>query len=200
MDDLTLLRLIEEHLDKKSLFRIRKDLSEKDLSDFFIRLASNLSTASKTITDRSSGGTSDAGLVLYTDGASSGNPGPAAIGVVLDTEDGNNLQEASEVIGTATNNVAEYEAMLYGLRLAAQFNPVKLTVYSDSELLVRQINGEYKAKKPELCERLQKAHELLDTFREVRVLHIRRDKNRRADTLAKNALKKRAARVNADKS
>lgn len=128
---------------------------------------------------------------LYTDGAARGNPGPAAIGAVLyrgSPAARNVVAELSEAIGRGTNNVAEYRALIEGLEMAARYDPASLVVRCDSQLLVRQLLGVYKVKSPGLRPLFRRARRLLDAFENVRIEHVRRDHNRRADRLANQAL------------
>ncbi len=129
---------------------------------------------------------------LYTDGASLGNPGSAGIGVVLTDAEGNLLAELSEPIGTATNNEAEYRALVRGLELAHQHQITHLNWYSDSELLVKQWLGRYKVHQPHLLRLLKQVRERGKKFAEFRAHHIPREQNRRADRLAKQGAKQNA--------
>jgi phosphoribosylglycinamide formyltransferase-1 len=130
-------------------------------------------------------------LTLYTDGASRGNPGPAAGAYVLTDEHGRELAARAAYLGEATNNVAEYTALLRGLEAAKQAAPKLLCVYTDSELMVRQINGQYKVKSELIQPLFQQAMSLLDSFDCYQVRHIPRGKNLRADELCNRALDRR---------
>jgi dinuclear metal center YbgI/SA1388 family protein len=125
---------------------------------------------------------------LYTDGGARGNPGPAGIGARLLTAEGTLVDELSDVIGEATNNVAEYEALLAGLELALDRGVKRLTVFMDSELVVRQLTGQYKVKNADLKALHAEAARRLHGFREVDVKHIRREQNADADRLVNEAL------------
>lgn len=128
---------------------------------------------------------------LYTDGAARGNPGPAAIGAVLyrgSPASGNVVAELSRVIGRATNNVAEYRAVIEGLEMATNHRPALLVIRCDSQLLVRQLLGEYRVRSPGLRPLYQQALQLLERFPRVRIEHVRRERNRHADRLANLAL------------
>lgn len=124
---------------------------------------------------------------LYFDGASRGNPGPAAIGWVLVSDSGI-VAEDGATIGHSTNNQAEYEALIHGLRAAQQYGFDEIHIRSDSELLVKQLRGEWNTNDPVLRERRITAHELLDAVNEWTITHIPRELNDRADELANNAL------------
>jgi len=130
-------------------------------------------------------------LVLQFDGGSRGNPGPAGVGVTLVDEQDNPVYELSEFLGTCTNNVAEYTGLLRGLAAAQALGATKLTVRSDSELLVRQINGIYKVKSPDLKPLYQQAMTLIRKIGEVKVSHTYREGNTRADELANMAMDSR---------
>jgi ribonuclease HI len=125
---------------------------------------------------------------LFTDGGARGNPGPAAYGYVLASEDGDVLAAHGEAIGTATNNVAEYRALLAGLEKALELGIDELEVVSDSELLVKQMRGEYKVRKPTLRELSTQAAELADELGSVAYTAVRREHNELADQLVNEAL------------
>jgi ribonuclease HI len=127
-------------------------------------------------------------LRLYTDGAARGNPGPAGIGVVIEDDQGMRLQGRSGYIGTATNNQAEYRALIEGLRTVAAWKPDKLEIYLDSKLVVEQLNGHYRIKDRTLQDLVRQAQELLRAFPSVVVEHIERARNRGADGLANRGI------------
>lgn len=119
---------------------------------------------------------------VHIDGAARGNPGPAAWAFVIKRPDGG-VEERSESLGTATNNVAEYTALVEALDQAQQLGLRRLDVFSDSELLVKQINGDYRVKNPDLKQLYDEALGLMRQFDKVTVSHVRREFNRRADEL-----------------
>jgi len=127
---------------------------------------------------------------LYTDGGSRGNPGPAAVGVVVCDEPDRILEEHKECIGRATNNEAEYHALLAGLALAAKHTQAKVTCILDSEFVVRQVTGKYKATDPRMKELLRQVKARKAAFEEVRLEHRERLTGllRRADALVNEAL------------
>ena len=127
-------------------------------------------------------------LVLHFDGGSRGNPGPAGIGLTLTTSDGTPLYELGEFLGHHTNNFAEYTALLRGLHAAQTLGAAALAVRSDSELLVRQINGIYKVKNPGLKPLHAQALALIRALGHVTVTHVYREANTRADELANLAM------------
>ena len=125
---------------------------------------------------------------LCTDGGARGNPGPAAYGFVLEAEDGSVLAARGEAFGVATNNVAEYRALIAGLEEAVQLAVSDLEVVSDSELMVKQMRGEYRIKNAALRELAAEAGRLARKLPEVRYRHVRRHENELADSLVNQAL------------
>jgi ribonuclease HI len=125
---------------------------------------------------------------LYTDGGARGNPGPAAAAYVLETDDGHVLAADGKAIGVATNNVAEYRALLDGLAKAVEVGVDELEVISDSELLVKQMNGEYRVKNAALVELSLEAARLARELGRVRYRAVRRVENELADRLVNEAL------------
>jgi ribonuclease H / adenosylcobalamin/alpha-ribazole phosphatase len=125
---------------------------------------------------------------LFTDGGARGNPGPAAYGYVLEADDGTVLAAEGEAIGTATNNVAEYRALIAGLEKADELGVQELEVVSDSELLVKQMRREYKVKNENLRGLFQQATALADRLGSVRYTAVRREHNELADRLVNEAL------------
>ena len=125
---------------------------------------------------------------LFTDGGARGNPGPAAYAYVLEADDNTVLAAHGEAIGVATNNVADYRALVEGLRKAVEVGIDELEVVSDSELLVHQMRGEYKVKNEALKLLWVDAQELADKFRKVTFTAVRREHNELADRLVNEAL------------
>ena len=125
---------------------------------------------------------------LSTDGGARGNPGPAAFGYVLETGDGTVLAAHGETIGVATNNVAEYRALVEGLKKAGELEVDEVEVVSDSELLVRQMSGDYKVKNEALRRLYEEATELADQMKKVTYTAVRREHNELADRLVNEAL------------
>jgi len=125
---------------------------------------------------------------LSTDGGARGNPGPAAYAYVLEAEDGTVLDTRGEAIGVATNNVAEYRALIEGLRRAAEIGVDELTVVSDSELLVKQMRGEYRVKNEALRALSAEATALASRIPRVSYTAVRREHNELADRLVNEAL------------
>ena len=127
-------------------------------------------------------------LKMFVDGACRGNPGPAGIGVVI-FEGNNVVKEISKPIGDATNNVAEYSALVFGLQEALKLKAESLEVFMDSELVCRQIAGQYKIKSQNLKFLYDQAMHLLEGFKDVSVKHVVREQNKQADKLATSSLK-----------
>jgi ribonuclease HI len=127
-------------------------------------------------------------LVVHVDGGARGNPGPAAIGVVVSSPDGGVLDEFAERIGTATNNVAEYRALLKGLERAAALGAREVEIVNDSELVARQLNGVYKVKHPSMRPLYEQAISALRGFDRWRIRSVPRAQNAQADALVNAAL------------
>ena len=125
---------------------------------------------------------------LSTDGGARGNPGPAAYGYVLESEDGHVLDARGEAIGVATNNVAEYRGLIAGLTKALELGVTELEVVSDSELVVKQMEGEYKVKNEALRELNDRATDLAERLDKVAYTAVRRAHNELADRLVNEAL------------
>ena len=129
---------------------------------------------------------------LFTDGGSRGNPGPSAYAYVLEAEDGTVLDARGEAIGVATNNVAEYSALVAGLERAAEAGVSELEVVSDSELMVKQMRGEYKVKNRALQDLFLDASRAARKIRRVTYTAVRREHNALADSLVNEALDRSA--------
>jgi ribonuclease HI len=127
-------------------------------------------------------------VVVHVDGGARGNPGPAAIGVVTSTPDGEVVDELAEPIGEATNNVAEYRALLRGLERARELGATEVELVNDSELVARQVQGAYKVKHPGLRPLYDQAMEALRGFERWSVRSVPRDQNAHADQLVNAAL------------
>ena len=127
-------------------------------------------------------------IIAHIDGGSRGNPGPAAAGFVLNDSSGTQLLAKAYVIGQTTNNVAEYTSFVKALEAARKIGAEQLVVFSDSELLVKQINGQYRVKSELIKPFYEQAAILLDGFKSWKIRHITRDKNKQADSLVNQAL------------
>ncbi|HET7053883.1 MAG TPA: ribonuclease HI family protein [Solirubrobacterales bacterium] len=127
-------------------------------------------------------------LIVNVDGGARGNPGPAAVGAVVQDANGELLEERGERIGTATNNVAEYRALLLGIERAGELGASELELVGDSELIVRQVKGEYKVKDATLRELHAEVERALRGFESWSIRHVRRAQNAAADRLVNAAL------------
>ncbi len=131
---------------------------------------------------------SNEALVIFSDGASRGNPGAASIGVSLQDQSGNEVATISKTIGIATNNIAEYKALHEGLIKAQVLGYKQIIIKADSELVIKQLQGLYKVKNPDLRKIYLEIKSLEKNFDSVTYSHVRREYNQRADLLANNAL------------
>ena len=127
-------------------------------------------------------------LLLQFDGGSRGNPGPAGIGVTLTTPAGKTLYELAEFLGNHTNNFAEYTALIRGVAAAVELGATELVIRADSQLVVRQIQGQYRVKSPDIRPLYQQATALLEKIPKWSISHLYREHNSRADTLANLAM------------
>ena len=127
-------------------------------------------------------------VVVHVDGGARGNPGPAAAAAVVSTPDGDVLADATELIGTATNNVAEYRALLLGLRTARELGATEVEVVNDSELVAKQVNGLYKVKHPDMKPLHAQALQALAAFDRWSIRSVPRAQNADADALVNEAL------------
>ena len=128
------------------------------------------------------------GIVAYIDGGARGNPGPAGYGVRVENEQGDLIEEFCGFLGSATNNIAEYNGLLAALRYANAHGHRTVRIKSDSELLVKQMIGQYRVKNPGLQTLYQQAQSLARTLERVAYEHVRREQNKDADRLANQAM------------
>ena len=133
----------------------------------------------------------DAPITLQFDGGSRGNPGPAGIGVVLTTDDGTPIFTLGRFIGRCTNNVAEYTALITGLEEAQKLGVKRLVIRGDSELIIKQMKGEYRVKHPDMKVLFDKAKALITRFADVKITHNLREQNELADKLANLAMERK---------
>lgn len=127
-------------------------------------------------------------LIIYTDGGARGNPGPAGIGVIIYNEAQRAVAEVSRFLGIATNNQAEYRAVIAALEKAKELTATELSFYLDSELVVKQLNHEYKVKNKDLAPLFLTVHNLALDFKKITYTHIPRERNEVADKLANEAM------------
>jgi len=127
-------------------------------------------------------------IIIHSDGGARGNPGPAGIGAVLQDEAGQVVLEISRYLGETTNNQAEYKALISALEKAKELGAEEIECYLDSELVVKQLNREYKVKSPELAPLFLDVHNLTLSFKKIKFIHVRREYNKAADRLANEAM------------
>ena len=133
-------------------------------------------------------------LEIFVDGACRGNPGEAGIGVVIN-QNNKTIREISKPIGEATNNIAEYSALIYGLLEALVLKAKKLEIFTDSELMFHQVTGSYKIKNEKLRFLCDQVLHLMKGFDQVNISHVRRQKNEKADKLATQAIKRKQVQM-----
>lgn len=134
-------------------------------------------------------------LLIHIDGASRGNPGEAGFGVHATAPDGSEVARLYGYLGRATNNFAEYQALLHALRYAHARGARRVRIFSDSELVVRQVEGRYKVRHPDMVPLHREALGLLRRFEQAEVRHVPRERNREADRLANRALDEKASKL-----
>jgi ribonuclease HI len=127
-------------------------------------------------------------IIIYTDGGARGNPGPSGIGVVIYNEDKELIEEHSDFLGIATNNQAEYKAVILALKKAHLLGAEEIHFFLDSELVVKQLRGEYKVKNQDLASLFLEIHNLSLNFKKILYTHVRRELNKEADRLANEAM------------
>jgi len=184
--DRALLRLVRQHLDVEGLLAANAGLTRADLDALWQRhgVADPAPRQTQLFQDAPAG----LKLVARCDGAARGNPGPAAIGAVIQDLEGDTLLEVSECIGKATNNVAEYRAVIAAIEQALLLRCSELLLLLDSDLLVNQLTGRYRVKAPHLRPLHKEALSLLGTLDRWVVRHVPRAQNAEADALANRAL------------
>ena len=195
MNDQEMLRAVHGGIEWARLFEAHPELSREQVDGLFGRLADSVGDEAA---DASSPPPSPAGaaiegiegIVLHCDGASSGNPGPASIGVVLCGRDDTELESWGRSVGRQTNNAAEYLALIAGMERALELGAKSVEVRSDSELMVRQLEGRYRVKNAGLAPLYEKARALLGRLERWSARHVTRDHNTKADALAKAAIRK----------
>ena len=192
LSDSRLLRLIRQHVDLDGLLAAHPEVARADIDALWRRLGAE--EPSPPIRQPGLFGaeareSSGARVVIARcDGAARGNPGPAAVGAVLQDPSGATLAEISERIGSTTNNVAEYQAVIRATERALKLGAGELRLLLDSELLVHQLRGAYRVKAPHLRPLYEQAMDLLRRFRKWSVQHVPREENWAADRLANQAL------------
>lgn len=181
MDEHALLKAVYQSIQWDKLYELAPGAERQEVDELFQQLRRELRPSPEPdLADEVAGGEA----VVRSDGASKGNPGPAGIGAVIQTADGREVVAWGKSIGRATNNVAEYRAAIEGLQRALELGVRRVRLLADSELLVRQVNGEYRVKSPGLQPLHTRVLELLNRFDDWTVSHAGRDENTRADALA----------------
>jgi len=127
-------------------------------------------------------------LTIFTDGGARGNPGPAAIGVVIKNEEGRTVEAFGRYVGETTNNQAEYRALLAALEKAQEMGGTEIYCFADSELMVKQLNREYKVRDVDIAPLFLKIWNLSTQFKKISFRHVRREQNKEADALVNEAL------------
>ena len=194
ISDEELLALIRKNIDIKELKKQNKKVTKKridkllhDITNYIKENERPILSPSDPVDVRSTAKKFDT-LIINIDGASRGNPGKSGIGVAIFDKDLKLVKEVCEYIGTATNNVSEYKALILGAKEAIKFHPQETLFKSDSELLVKQIKGEYRVKNPHLMYLFSDAQGLLKKLPKWKIKHIPREENQKADMLANKGI------------
>jgi len=189
ISDHELLVLIHKSIDVEKLKEQDKTITEKRVDKLFQKMKNSmkkgdLDDSDKEITDASNINTETDLIVVNVDGASRGNPGESGIGVAIFDKDSSLIKEACDYIGVATNNIAEYKALILGVKLSMKYNAKKILFKSDSELMVKQIKDEYKVKNAQLKLLFTEVKNLFKKLPDWEIMHVPREENREADLLA----------------
>lgn len=184
-----ILDLIHKNVDIEKLKDQNKVITKKKIDSLMLKLKDYVRKDDLPIPDnrdKEVSGTNNSydSLIVNVDGASKGNPGEAGIGVAIFDEDSNMVREVCEYIGVATNNIAEYKALILGIKCAIKHNARKVLFRSDSELLVKQITGKYRVKNMKLMSLFTEARNLLQRLPQWDIIHVPREENKEADILA----------------
>lgn len=187
------LELLGERLPTELLQTEFPDLTRKDVRTLFQAVAEHIRCCTQWAHSEADGQEGEHGartmtLSLYCDGASRGNPGPSGAGVVLLDENGEEILELSRYLDNGTNNEAEYQALVRGLEAAADLSAKRIDIFLDSELVVRQLRGEYKVRNARLRSLFDQAVSILQQFDDYDIFHVGRELNRQADRLANEAI------------
>jgi ribonuclease HI len=185
-----ILRYLAQTLSVAKTLKRFPCLKAKDVQDLLLKSAQRIDESTKTPRPLPpQEGTLE--FFIHTDGASRGNPGEAGIGAVIADTQGRTVKELKRFLGMATNNVAEYQAVIYALEKAWHLGAARVRVYLDSELVVRQLRGEYRVREAHLKTLHKQALETLNRFSKYSIYNIPREENRRADQLANEAIDQR---------
>jgi ribonuclease HI len=196
MSDYELLQLIHEHINLDTIKSQNNSITREAVDNLFSKLLEQIvkssecrvqssETSNFTLrTPNSPLRTKHEKLIIHTDGASRGNPGKAGIGAVIADKDGQTVEEISEYIGEATNNVAEYKALITAVRRALELGAKDVLFKLDSELIVKQVHGKYKVKTPHILTLYMELQGMLTKLQKWEMTHIPRAENSHADALA----------------
>ena len=189
ISDYELLALIYKSIDIETLKEQDKAVTKKRVDKLFQDLKGHVKKDDPDISKEEIAGASDIKkdadlIVVNVDGASKGNPGESGIGVAIFDKDLNLINEACDYLGVATNNVAEYKALILGIKLSTKYNAKRVLFKADSELMVKQIKGEYRVKNAQLKLLFTEAQGLLKKLPNWKIMHVPREENKEADLLA----------------
>ncbi len=189
ISDHELLVLIHKSIDIEKLKEQDKAITKKRVDKLFQDLKDHIKKDDLTISDKEITDTSNINketdlIVVNVDGASRGNPGESGVGVAIFDKDSNLINEACDYLGVATNNIAEYKALILGIKLSMRYNAKKTLFKSDSELMVKQIKGEYKVKNAQLKLLFAEVQDLFEKLPNWEIMHVPREENKDADLLA----------------
>jgi len=189
ISDHELLVLIHKSIDIEKLKEQDKAITKKRVDKLLQNLKDHIRKDDLAISDEEIIDTSNINkeidlIVVNVDGASRGNPGESGIGVVIFDKDSNLINEACDYLGVATNNIAEYKALILGIKLSMRYNAKKTLFKSDSELMVKQIKGEYKVKNAQLKLLFAEVQDLFKKLPNWKIMHVPREENKEADLLA----------------
>ena len=189
ISDHELLALVHKSIDMEKLKEQDRSITKKRVDTLFQNLKDHvkkddLAISEKEITDTSSIKKEADLIVVNVDGASKGNPGESGIGVAIFDKDSNLINEACDYLGVATNNIAEYKALILGIKLSTKYNAKRVLFKADSELMVKQIKGEYRVKNAQLKLLFAEAQSLLKKLPNWKIMHVPREENKEADLLA----------------
>jgi ribonuclease HI len=189
-----LVSLIVKYLDKERLMQDNPGVTQEMIDGFFqtishpAKMREAFDTPAQGHEKRQSRLGTAGELIIYSDGASRGNPGKAGIGVAIFDKEHRLIEELHQSIGETTNNVAEYRAMILAARKAVDYHAKEVTFKADSELLVRQLNGAYRVKSPNIVPLYDELMALLTRIPAWKILHVRREENTLADALANKGI------------
>ncbi len=184
-----LLILIHKNIDVEKLKEQDKAITKKRVDKLFQDLKDHVKKNDLAISEKEKMNDSNIKteidlIIVNVDGASRGNPGESGIGVAIFDKHSNLINEACDYLGIATNNIAEYKALILGIKLSMKYNAKKILFKSDSELMVKQIKGEYKVKNAQLKLLFAEAQNLLKKLSKWEIMHVPREENKEADLLA----------------